>query len=158
MREPAHVSSSTDPMAAIVSRAPADTERPLGPSSRGTRASCKLTLTSLVVGTCRAMRSIGRRITPGVLKPDPMSIRSSRSFDFSRNERLVEPDRRSVGVGRDHAVVSRDKSIAARMRWAKSIDEARGWLVRWTSSAHRASSTWRTSARAFWNDVACRAN
>ncbi len=53
---------------------------------------------------------------------------------------------------------SRDRSNASIRRCAKSTEEALGWLVRWTSDAHRASSTSRTSARASRKDVARQAN
>jgi hypothetical protein len=46
-----------------------------------------------------------------------------------------------VAVRGDQAVESRGESIASSKRWAKSVDEARGWLLRWTSNAQRASST-----------------
>lgn len=42
-------------------------------------------------------------------------------------------------------------------RWAKSTADPRGSPVRYSASADRASSTWRTSARASSNEIARRA-
>ena len=146
-------SSTTATIASIVSRAPSATDSPRPPSSRGRSAWRGLILTIFAAGSRRAMRGATRAPRAALLPAGPRLARG-------RRERHVQVDRIGVGGRSDHDCEpdSRERSKASIRRWAKSTEEARGWLVRCTSEAHRASSTWRTSARASWKDVARQAN